>query len=357
MSKQERKQAAEPTTGSTWAGPTSASSGVLVRSRDLDDGPCVRAVIWDYLRVTLPDDWRSDRTWAGLRRFLGELSPRQGGWHGWYNKTADVAGGGIVAYCDDPMAAKRQGVLVDLPAAAVAAVGDRLEPFIGWAIANGGHVCRIDFAIDDDQGLITLERLEAAEDEGTMVSRVVKTSTVTSRTNGKPSGWTYYIGSRSSEAFFRLYNKEAEQRAKGRRPAEGWRRLELEAKGGLAHALAREVLRRGSRAVVQEIKRRLRFVRPSATDTNKWRWEEADWWRDLLGAIKAGPPIVSGARQPTIAEMTDWLKNTAAPTLVAILQAAGGDLDAILEVIDAGRYRLRRKHRDAISAALAMAAA
>ena len=134
---------------------------------------------------------------------------------------------------------------------------------------------RADWALDDRKGLLSLERILEADEKGAIVTRWQGLTVIQNRQRGQRRGWTVYIGSRSSEAFCRIYDKAAEQGRDGVH----WVRFEFETKGAFADALAREVLAHGAGAVVQQINRRIRFVQPSPTDSNIRRAKVANWWR------------------------------------------------------------------------------
>ena len=332
--------AVQPTSGHTWVLRTESDDGHESQTSSLAARP--GHILLDYLRVTLPD---TPETWAGLGAWLGEVTDRPIGWRGWYSHSAYVLDGGLLGWCEDPDMAERQGVLVDLPGKACACLGDDLVPFLRWCVDADGHVARADFALDDFEGRLTRERILEAEAVGGMVTRwrggIHKYETVE---RGKVKDWTFYIGSRDSESFMRIYDKAAEQRKKrgGRAgtPAAPagtpavWVRCELECKGKFAHALAEEVLARGGEAVTEQIARRIRFAEASETDTNRRRWLTADWWADFLGSVVPGAALVAGeAVRATIEAMCGWVEHAAGSTIATILDAYGAGGDWVLQSI------------------------
>ena len=160
-------------------------------------------------RVVVPD---SPAVRAALDVWLGIQVRRELGWRGWYDASSHVLDGGIMAWCSDPSKAAVQGVLVDLPGKACAALGDKLIPFAEWAL-NVGHAAHADFAIDDRSGHVTLARIRAAEAAGGIVKlSPLKPLHVTNGADGA-DGWTVYFGSRSSDACIRIYDKAKQQKA------------------------------------------------------------------------------------------------------------------------------------------------
>ena len=303
-------------------------------------------VLLDYLRVTLRD---SPVVRAELQSWLGEYTTRGFGWRGWYDHSATVLEGGVVAWCSQADIAERQGLLVDLPGRAVACLGERLQPFVRWCLANG-HVTRADYAIDDRDGRLTCDRILDAEADGGMVSRWQGLTLIQRRLRGKPQGWTVYIGSRRSEAMARIYDKAAERRRKGEIVEGSWVRFELECKGNLADALCREVMAVGNSAVIGQINRRLRFAEVSSTDSNRRRWPTLGWWADFIGSVKPGRCLLSGERpECSVEHLSSWVERQAGPALATLATADGGDLGRLFGILERGQYRMLPKHRAALS--------
>lgn len=300
------------------------------------------AVMLDYLRARLPD---TRETWRALGEWLGPMTARGVGWRGWYDESFAVLDGGLIACCSDPDRAEVEGVLVDLPGKACAHLGERLLSFMGWCAAWGTFT-RLDFAKDDWEERITLERILDADRTGAIVTRWQGLTLISKRQRGERKGWTVYIGSRSSEACMRFYDKAAEQ---GRENVH-WVRCELEAKGAFADALGREVLRRGSVAVIEQINRRIRFVQPSETDSNIRRAMVAAWWGAFIGSVKQGAALLCGEKvQATISAMAAWVEQQAGPALATIVKAARGDLGGVLGIVERSERRLKPKHHAALA--------
>ena len=298
-------------------------------------------IIVDYLRATLPDN---RETWQALDGWFGPSQMRPVGWRSYYSSSAIVLDGGLLAWCDDPSVAEVRGVLVDLPGRACAAMGDALLPFLEWCVERG-HVARIDFAMDDRSGLFSPQTIVDAWDSGAVVSRWRAYKELrTAAKGGELLGHTVYMGSRSSDAVVRVYDKALEQK----RPGMRWVRLELEAKGKLSHALAAKVLEHGGAAVVGQLNRRVRFVEPG-TDSNKRRWQPAAWWESFLGDLTAGPGLIIG-QEPTctIEQVGEYLEQQAGPSLWAYLEAHGGDVSCLTDIARRSGRRAKPRHIAAV---------
>jgi phage replication initiation protein len=320
--------------------------GGIVEHEAQSSGLAARAggVMLDYVRATLPAD---AEVWAELCEWLGAMQERPIGWRGWYDKSAVVLDGGLVAWCSRGEVAARQGVLVDLPGKACACLGERLIPFLAWCCERG-RVRRVDFALDDRRGLLTYERLWAAVRSGACLSRAREVHGLegAEASSGERRGWTLYVGSRSSQAVIRLYDKAAEQHTEG-----AWVRCELEAKSDFADALARAVLAESVDVVLEQLNRRLRFAVPTG-DGNRGRWPVAPWWAEFIGSLERGAPLTCGEPQEaTLARMREYVRRQAGPALAALMLADGGDLSWLSEVFADGERRLQPKHRAALALA------
>jgi len=318
--------------------------GGIVEHEAQSSGLAARAggVMLDYVRATLPAD---AEVWAELCEWLGAMQERPIGWRGWYDCSAVVLDGGLVAWCSRGEVAARQGVLVDLPGKACACLGERLIPFLAWCCERG-RVRRVDFALDDRRGLLTYERLWAAVRSGACLSRAREVHGLegAEASSGERRGWTLYVGSRSSQAVIRLYDKAAEQHIEG-----AWVRCELEAKSDFADALARAVLAESVDVVLEQLNRRLRFAVPTS-DRNRGRWPVAPWWAEFVGSLERGAPLTCGEPQEaTLARMREYVRRQAGPALAALMLADGGDLSWLSEVFADGERRLKPKHRAALA--------
>ena len=318
----------------------------LPKQSDID-GPG-SGVFLDYLRATLPSD---ATTWTALAGWLGELAPRPMGWHGFYDKSAKVLDGGIVAWCSESEWAERQGIVVDLPGRACASLGDRLVPFLSWCCAVG-KVRRLDVAIDDRAGLVTYERLQDTLSSGGLVSKAKTCRWIIEQDTRTAArlGWTLYIGTRKSAAMVRIYDKAAERLCKGVQVAGSWVRVELEAHKDYADSLARAILAGGPAVGLAQIAEKIRCCEPSATDSNRWRWSLATWWRAFLDGIEPGGSLTCGETQETTIEKTQaWLFKQVAPALAVVDRAHGDDTSWMLALFASGDRRQKPKHHAALA--------
>lgn len=150
------------------------------------------------------------------------------------------------------------------------------------------HITRLDLAYDDmgDRKLLNIDRICKDVAAGNYVSR----STVW-RTEIGSAGECAYIGSQKSPVLIRIYDKACE-----RHYPEGthWIRVETQLRDdralqfirlpGVADSDDKSAI--GS-AYAGVLRNYLRFVSPSKTDVNKWRWKMRQYWSRLLDGVEA----------------------------------------------------------------------
>lgn len=95
---------------------------------------------------------------------------------------------------------------------------------------------RIDVAYDDYNGVLPLEKIDKALNEGKYTT-TVKNININKSLNG--DGYTAYIGSRSSLALHRIYDKAAEQRVKDIIPH--WIRWEIQLRDDKANEFVKHI--------------------------------------------------------------------------------------------------------------------
>src|SRR5579872_640871 len=217
---------------------------------------------------------------------------------------------------------------------------------------KGGNASRIDVAIDVYDGSITPSYFIVKCQQGEC-TRVAK-SPIHYVETAEGKGLTVYSGSRTSESYFRAYDKRAEQYAKGmaeiRLPL-AWCRMEWEYKGKRAvdvgEWIATNQWSRVRRACVTTICPRT----PSETDTNIDRWEpDKVYMRAIDGDIAAR------CRRPTI-ERDEWrslaqyVERNLAGMIAAYVAGHPDGLAALERVVDMGNARRTPRQNLAVSVA------
>ena len=323
--------------------PPAGNTGVRITC---DNGG--ESVVVDFLRMTVPGNLLQAGNLPDLLEalFLDDvydvLEFRRGGHLGW-QESATFCDGGILAW-----GGQSDTGCVDLSASALAWLESHDIPVIDWVrvlLVNGVRVTRLDLAIDDHKGHLTYKRVYDAvmADELISKSRIVDED---KRIKGG-GGWTLNFGSRTSESFGRIYDKDAEQRAKrgdDYSSAGPWVRVEVEFKGKRAAAAAAEWWAAGCRAedAIGLIRSHIDF-REVTADSNVSRRPLVGWWAAVMGEASRVWRVTIGQPGRTIEDVAKWLFTSVAGGLAAAFDHYGGDfVDA---VIARGHEHMSVRHR------------
>jgi phage replication initiation protein len=235
--------------------------------------------------------------------------------------------------------------------------------FEHWLKVEGLHFTRIDAALDDFSGLVTMERVKAAAIAGHYVCRsgwdILETGQgggfsdlpLDLRTSQKRGasrhGCTVNFGSRTSSAMMRFYDKAAERQAKGCAIEGEWVRAEYEAhdeRADLLAALFAQVSTPGAPEVAGVMRAFIDFKEPSETDTNRRRWGSAWWWQEFLSNWEKIRLVLAPLVQ-TYQTIRAWAERQLAPSLAVLYEASGDGRKMITELLRGGRDRWKDKHR------------
>lgn len=136
-------------------------------------------------------------------------------------------------------------------------------------------------------------------------------------------GATFYMGSRTSERFARVYDRR------------GYTRFEVEFKRGRAEAVPGDLLRHKVEEwpvrIAGHIRDFVEFLRP--------------WWDGVLGgAVRVW--VSEGSAEEVMLERTmGWLEKQVAPSLACVHEALGGDTVYVMGLVQRGRKRYNSRHR------------
>lgn len=190
------------------------------------------------------------------------------------------------------------------------------------------RVTRLDVAFDDLEGLLDIEIVCEDARKAEYISKF-RTGAATYGL-GDDTGKSVLLGSRSSEALVRIYDKAAERGFNDRH----WIRVELQLRRERAAAFLRLTDPIGQ-CFAGVLVNYLRFVdEPSGFDTNRWRWPMKDYWRRLIdGAARIRLYEKPGADYNMIN-----LENY-------VFQQAGGAIYTYLECYGVERFLEGLRHR------------
>lgn len=138
------------------------------------------------------------------------------------------------------------------------------------------HITRLDVAFDDLEGLLDIETVCRDARKAEYVSKF-RTGAATYGL-GDDTGKSVLLGSRSSEALVRIYDKAAERGFDDRH----WIRVELQLRRERAAAFLQQTEPIGER-FAGVLANYLRFIdEPTGFDSNRWRWPMKPYWEKLL---------------------------------------------------------------------------
>lgn len=136
-------------------------------------------------------------------------------------------------------------------------------------------------------------------------------------------GTTFYMGSRTSERFGRVYDRR------------GYTRFEVEFKRGRAEAVLGDLLGHEVEEwpvrIAGHIRDFVEFLEP--------------WWDSVLGGGVRVWVSVGSAGEAMLEKTMLWLEKQVAPSLACVHEALGGDTVYVMGLVQRGRKRYNSRHR------------
>jgi phage replication initiation protein len=243
------------------------------------------------------------------------------------------------------------GVHVRIPGEAFRNLPMGEDQLIAEAFACGGHMTRLDVAVDATGPRV--EDFRKAWQAGQLVTKAQTVQNIGKSTvKGKPIGDMMMIGSRQGQRSVRIYDKQLEQASKGKQTATT-SRVEVELHDEQADSAARHLVA-GERfqSIVAGC---VDFREAVGTDKHKERRPRLDWWEQLLGAIDKLRIAGGGHYVPSVDQVEAWLVRQCAPSLAVLLAARGGDVSVLLDMVTSGRHRWRSRHEAMLAGSLVAA--
>jgi phage replication initiation protein len=220
--------------------------------------------------------------------------------------------------------------------------------FLGELSEHGARFTRVDLAVDDREGLLSLEVIEQSIAAGDIVSRFREGRVINDydfRT-GRQSGKTAYLGSPKSLMFVRIYDKAAQTGENFH-----WVRVELQARKERACQLVEQVIKHGLAAALSVLRNYVDFKVPGTTETlakNNGRRPSAAWWLAFLDAAErlrlSTAPAVRTLQQIAETVLRQW-----GPGLAALMVSPAYGTRWLRGVVEAGGCRWRSKHYDMLA--------
>lgn len=297
----------------------------------------------DWIRFTLP--YNPD-SFAWIDEVFGGRVPLNRGLLS-YSCAELLACGGCCAYSPER---PENRVLVELSARALWVLDGRYRTanhdasgktadFFIKCFELGARFTRVDVALDDYDSRLFVGRTWDAMQAGDWVTRFRSYSRIQSvdRYDATRNGDTVYIGSRSSEAFVRVYDKAAESGDLSGH----WVRLEFEFKGPRADEVAGRIAREtiNLRSLIYyyiDFKHRMDGVK---TPKN---WPTADWWAEFIAPM-GKDRLYFPQYEKGLEEIEAWLDGQVSGALSLFLRARG--IEAFQELLDRGDEKFLKNKR------------
>lgn len=219
------------------------------------------------------------------------------------------------------------------------------QGFLQRFMMSGGSLTRLDLALDDTKGYFSVPTLRRYLKRRQVVSlfktaRVIETIKID---DGKNLGTTVYFGSGQSLLQVRFYEKDLERKRKGYELIEGirkWNRTEIQLRDERANEIAYRIIQDDNLgAIITGLLRHyIRFCKESR-DSNRSRWETADWWEKFLGDSEE-LRIATRMPENDLVTKDKWLEKQISRLLAMLWIGNDGKLDRLIDILETGAEKL-----------------
>lgn len=231
---------------------------------------------------------------------------------------------------------KQMGVHFTIPGEGCRALFSRTSPdkVIENLLSYGENVriTRLDLALDNIGEVYFYPReLKQFYDDGLVKSRWKNWELVQSGKNGKKelTGDTFYLGSRTSDLFCRVYDKTLERIANDDTEVpENWVRWEMVCKHDRAQVAAEQLMRSGfalGEVMFGILSNYFALLEENPNDSHKERWPHNPRWARFLGDVQPIRLYRIVRKEKTLDDKVDWITKQAGPTISAIMRVYGPD--------------------------------
>ena len=216
--------------------------------------------------------------------------------------------------------------------------------------AAKGNITRLDLAVDNIDGALTLQPVESAIITNSVQMRFRRSNKYEELpVHGRPAGGkTIYVGSPQSKVKIRFYDKAAEQASKLGVPAEDlghWVRAEIQLMAERAQEAVKHLLRgKGVGPLTLAIFNS--YFRPCCNESkNKSQCRTQEWWSNWLGATEKLRLSLARAMK-YVQETMDYVRRQYSATFAMIKQHLGVAMfrDFVDEMIYEGTDKMTKRH-------------
>lgn len=194
---------------------------------------------------------------------------------------------------------------------------------------EGFNLTRIDIAYDDFFGLLDLNTIQKALENGVFTSRFSNIHCdIPIRGD---VGHTIYLGSMKSEVLFRIYDKRAER---GREDLSHWVRFELQLRDKSAKAFVKALEDNGYNVgfcFYGVVNNYVRFVTATG-DSNLSRRKDATWWKKFVGHSQSISVFTKKDINYNIKQVKNYVCNMAGNAVQCLINVYG--IDEFQKLID-----------------------
>ena len=226
-----------------------------------------------------------------------------------------------------------------------------------FALSKFGQakMSRIDIAYDDFEGLIDIDKCVSDARNGNVVSRFRKGSIIESFNfnNEQQTFKTLNCGRQGSNIWITIYDKLAERKSKDLVPdCDNWVRCEIKMRHTNADRFI-QLLNEGkpmNELYFLVLNNYVRFVVPSDTDSNKWRWTVAPHWAKFCNSVIDGDMIslyVAPSDDYNQYKLYYYVTRQAGAAVYTYIQKFG--ISDLMKQVEDKKYRLAFKYRQLLS--------
>ena len=213
-----------------------------------------------------------------------------------------------------------------------------LDKRLGYEGEKTVNVTRLDMASDDRSGLLDRDTIIDFVIANKINSRCKVWNLILGSKCKVKNGFTVYIGSKKSDNFVKIYDKEAEMKQNKLLDTGHWIRVEHTLRDKYAesfiHAL---VIGKPVGELVSEVLNdKFQFI--NHDDSNITRCSVCDWWAEFVGEVKKVRLVARRAAQHTVSQLEQWVKDQIAPSLYILQQTIG--YDDLRDIILSGEQRV-----------------
>ena len=301
----------------------------------------------DWLAFTIPNGDRS----AVEKQVGGDWVEIDAGFRGYPTAAISLDGEGGVGKLGTGAPRRPEEIHLDLSGGIVNKWPiERIKDVLLWIFSLGGHITRIDIALDDRKALVSVATVNEAVDAGKAVTRSERCRVIQNKSMRKAEshGQTLYLGSPQSQTQLRVYDKRLQLQQKGRADADEYgTRWELEFRKDRAQACAKALcnlpVEEWKEFLVGLLRSYVDFREVAREDTawQKYRAPLLPWWEALTEGFKKCRLMVAKA-QKTLEDVKDWFAKAMGPIL-AVLYFKGGE-GFIEKVVNSGIDRWKLRH-------------